>query len=136
MLLDERINLPKEKRSDHRDGSCAAGDENSVLFDEIPAVLPFVNQRPALEVFLQCRVKISLFHERLQKKKKPRRSEASYEIFIQEKAEREIPLYLTVNFVAKLIATPVAIDTARSLIDTTSVGSSHRKQTGMTMCQT
>ena len=136
MLLDERINLPKEKRNDHRDGDCAAGDENSVLFDEIPAVLPFVDQRPALEVFLQCRVEVSLFHERLRKKKKPRGCEASYEIFIQEKAGREIPLYLTVNFVAKLIATPVAIDTARSLIDTTSVGSSHRQQTGMTMCQT
>lgn len=70
MLLDERINLPKEKRSDHRDGSCAAGDENSVLFDEIPAVLPFVNQRPALKVFLQCRVEVSLFHETAPEKEK------------------------------------------------------------------
>ena len=62
MLLDERINLPKEKRSDSGEGDCAIGDENSVLFERRPACLPFVNQRPALKVFLQCRIKISLFH--------------------------------------------------------------------------
>ena len=74
--LDERINLPKEKRSDSGEGDCAAGDENSVLFEESPARLPFVDQCLALFVFLQCRIKVSLFHERLRKKKKPRECEA------------------------------------------------------------
>lgn len=71
MLLDERINLPKEKRSDSGEGDCAAGDENSVLFDERFACLPFVDQRPALEVFLQRRIKVSLFHVGSGKRKSP-----------------------------------------------------------------
>ena len=71
MLLDERINLPKEKRSDSREGDCAAGDENSVLFEERPARLPFVNQRLALAVLLKRRVEVSLFHVGSGKRKSP-----------------------------------------------------------------
>lgn len=62
MLLDERINLPKEKRSDSREGDCAAGDENSVLFKECSMSLPLMDQRLALFVLLQSWIKVSLFH--------------------------------------------------------------------------
>lgn len=86
MLPDERINLPKEKRSDSGEGDCAARDENSVLFEERPARLPFVNQRPALKVFLKRRVEVSLFHVGSRKRKSPAEARLSTRNFFNSEA--------------------------------------------------
>jgi hypothetical protein len=69
--LDERCEFPKKKRSDSGEGDCAAGDENSVLFDECSARLPFVDKRLALFVLLQCWVEVSLCHVGSGKRKSP-----------------------------------------------------------------